>query len=220
MSKLQLILPLLVLPGSLGGSAGKTLPASGPAAPSEVGEAEAGLAWPGGFRPGPARSPGRTPAPPTLPPPLPSLPPPPPGEVPTRYYQARVGMKTDHRIYPHRGPTARQTTEVLAVDAETVQVRQTVQAGARPYAYDLRMQRSLPLERARAEARALGNPTGVTLVQAGGYRLVCVVYEHRGDGNVLYRTLYCPDVFDGTVRHEDNAAGTWKTRMELVEFTP
>jgi hypothetical protein len=172
------------------------------------------------FQPLPAGSNLPESSPATLPPPHPPAPPIPSGTVPTRYCRARPGMRVVLRIYPETGPTATQTTEVLDIDEEAIRARQTVQTGSRPYAYDLTFSRYAEPDLARRQAGMLGRAIGTTLIEAAGSRLVCIVYEHRGQGDIRYRTLYCPDIFEGTVRHEDNAKKAWKTRMELIEWTP
>ena len=48
--------------------------------------------------------------------------------------------------------------------------------------------------------------------------LLCDVYENVRNGKFIYRTLRCRDILGWTVRHSDNAGGTWKTRLELIDF--
>ncbi len=167
---------------------------------------------------GPAREEDHWPLPlyPLAPPPAAGGPEIPPDKSPSIYTDARIGMRTVMKIYSDDGRSTLKTTEVYNVDRTTVHARQTVQSDVGEYTYDLAYNRFSTPSDARWGLK--GKIVGAKLLKVGGKTLLCDIYEDVHNGRFTYRTLRCRDILGWTVRHSDNAAGTWKTRLELIDF--
>jgi hypothetical protein len=156
---------------------------------------------------------------PTAPPPLADGPLPKPGLSPTQYASARVGAGARYRVTPERGSPSRQTIEIVRTDATTAYAHQTVETKK----FGRHVQH-LDYNRFVAGAPAVDrfNPAnrenyiGDRIFKVGSKKLLCRVYEvHKGSS--IYRTLMCDSVPGKLVRHSDNAAGVWKTRLQLTD---
>ncbi|MBN1942800.1 MAG: hypothetical protein JW849_05840 [Phycisphaerae bacterium] len=142
-----------------------------------------------------------------------------PGLVPTRYAAARVGMKALYQLTPERGGPSRQSLEIVRTDAANVLAMQTAETAK----YGRHVQ-TLTLNRFVESPPSFDqfNPSrqevylGDQVVTIGTKKLLCCVYENR-NGFFVYRTLYCDEVPGQIVRHGDNASGSWKIRLQLLD---
>ena len=127
-------------------------------------------------------------------------------------------MRTVMKIYSDDGRSVVTTTDVYSVDRTTVHALQIVQSDVGKYTYDLTYNRFSSPGATDAGWRLEGKLIGTELLEVAGKMLLCDVYENVRNGKFIYRTLRCRDILGWTVRHSDNAGGTWKTRLELIDF--
>jgi len=156
---------------------------------------------------------------PTAPPPLAAGPSAEPGLAPTRHAKARVGTKALYRVTPERGGPSRQTIEIVRTDAATAYAHQIVETQKYGrYVQHLAYHRFVEGSPAIDKFNPLHQEhyMGDRIVAVGSKKLLCRMYEVR-NGSSVYRTLTCDDVPGRLVRHSDNAAGIWKTRLQLLD---
>lgn len=152
------------------------------------------------------------PPPPTRPPRVPA------DATPTRFAGARPGMEVVQRLTHPGSPEVIRTTRVIGVDRQNVDALQTTRTQTGEYAYRVSFNRYRISEPGSDPPEKKEKFTGLTLQKVSGKHILCEVYEYR-EGNISFRTLRCPDLFGEVVRHEDDAAGEWETRVEMIDFT-
>jgi len=141
------------------------------------------------------------------------------GLAPTKYTDARIGQKATYRVTPERGGASKQIIEIVNTDATTTYAHQTVETKKYgsfvQFLYYNRFVEIVP-EADRFNPANQEKYLGDQMVTVGTKKLLCRVYETR-NGSSVYRTLLCDDVPDRMVQHSDNAAGIWKTRLQLLD---
>jgi hypothetical protein len=146
----------------------------------------------------------------------------PPQDIPTRYAGARVGMRSVLLVLTETGGRAKRVLEVLDVQGGNVRIRETAVSQYGDYFCDMDRERSRPAGDADSQAGRKSQEqkekfVRTELVTIKGKKLLCDVHEFVS-GGYTYRTWLCPDILGGVVRHADNAGGTWRTRLKLVDF--
>jgi hypothetical protein len=165
--------------------------------------------------PAPGPRPGTAPAPRTQTRPAPAESS--PAKVKTAWSDAKVGWTVKAR----QTGGAVITRQVVAADAGTVTLRDTIQVPGvpQPVVSEMATPRLVPAD--EDPSKDFGEPVGRESLTVAGTKLECQVHQRRTQGArgaVTTRTYICREVPGWTVRVETDASGKLEPIWELVEF--